>query len=129
MPKRTRELVGNGAVGDDANNRVTTPNTPMTPITPTTPQMCSASSPDMTPVASDLSPQQQQNHQHGGSNELTVYDIILCVSQAHRANCTYTDELTNGLLRKPISLKAENENDDGDVSEVKLIKFRIIFKR
>lgn len=101
-----------GPTVDDANNRVTTPNTPITPMTPTTPQMCSvASPPDITPLAPDPS-----QHQYANSNDLTVYDIILCVSQAHRAHCTYTEELTSGLLRKPLSLTADSEND-GEVSE------------
>ena len=30
-----------------------------------------------------------------------MYDIILSVSEAHRANCAYTEEKTRGLVRKP----------------------------
>jgi hypothetical protein len=31
-----------------------------------------------------------------------VYDIILTVSQAFHANSGYTEELTRGLVRKPL---------------------------
>lgn len=30
-----------------------------------------------------------------------MYDIIVSVCEAHRANCTYTEEKTRGLVRKP----------------------------
>lgn len=32
---------------------------------------------------------------------LAAYDIILTISQAHHANCAYTEEKTRGLIRKP----------------------------
>ena len=38
------------------------------------------------------------------TKQLAVYDIILTVSQAHHANCGYTEEQTRGLVRKPITL-------------------------
>ena len=108
VPKRSREISGN----EDPNVRVQTPSTPSTPITPTTPQMCSvASPPDIAPLAPDPS-------ELPGSTELTVYDVILCVSQAHRTHCTYTDELTRGLLRKPVTLPTDpvKVEDDCEVS-------------
>lgn len=38
------------------------------------------------------------------TKQLAVYDVILTVSQAHHANCGYTEEQTRGLVRKPITL-------------------------
>ncbi|XP_049819254.1 ecdysone-induced protein 78C isoform X2 [Aethina tumida] len=38
------------------------------------------------------------------SKQLAVYDVILTVSQAHHANCPYTEENTRNLVRKPIVL-------------------------
>lgn len=91
VPKRSRELCGND---DNTSIRVTTPTTP---LTPTTPQMCSvATPPDISPLAPD--------HELPGSTELSVYDVILCVSQAHRSHCTYIDELTRGIQRRPINI-------------------------
>lgn len=48
------------------------------------------------------------------SKELEVYDLILTVSQAHHANCAYTEESTRNLVRKsllqaPPSNQEENE--------------------
>ncbi|XP_017138790.1 ecdysone-induced protein 78C isoform X2 [Drosophila miranda] len=40
----------------------------------------------------------------GTANELTVYDVIVCVSQAHRLNCSYTEELTRELMRRPVTV-------------------------
>ncbi|XP_037040398.1 ecdysone-induced protein 78C isoform X2 [Bradysia coprophila] len=91
VPKRSRELCGND---DNTSVRVTTPTTP---LTPTTPQMCSvATPPDISPLAPDP--------ELPGSTELSVYDVILCVSQAHRLHCTYIDELTRGIQRRPINI-------------------------
>lgn len=36
------------------------------------------------------------------TKQLAVYDIILTVSQAHHANCGYTEEHTRNLVRKPL---------------------------
>lgn len=36
------------------------------------------------------------------TKQLAVYDIILTVSQAHHANCGYTEEHTRSLVRKPL---------------------------
>ncbi|RWS17566.1 ecdysone-induced protein 78C-like protein [Dinothrombium tinctorium] len=35
------------------------------------------------------------------NKQLAMYDIILTISQAHHANCAYTEEKTRGLTRKP----------------------------
>lgn len=35
------------------------------------------------------------------STSLAIYDIILTISQAHHAHCSYTEEKTRGLIRKP----------------------------
>ncbi|XP_075159931.1 ecdysone-induced protein 78C isoform X2 [Haematobia irritans] len=42
----------------------------------------------------------------GGNNgtELSVYDVIMCVSQAHRMNCAYTEEQTRDLMRRPLNV-------------------------
>lgn len=102
VPKRSREICG---VGDEPNVRVSTPTTP---LTPTTPQMCSiASPPDITPLLQDA--------ELPSTTEMSVYDVILCVSQAHRANCTYTDELTRDITRLPISMPITTIKEECDV--------------
>lgn len=110
VPKRTREVSGS----DDnpttihVSTPTSTPSTPITPITPTTPQMCSVASPtEIQPIVAD----HQIDQQHG-STDLTVYDIIMCVSQAHRTHCTYTEEITGNLLRKPITLPSDPVLDE-----------------
>lgn len=35
------------------------------------------------------------------SKQLAMYDIILTISQAHHAHCSYTEEKTRGLVKKP----------------------------
>lgn len=35
------------------------------------------------------------------NKQLAMYDIILTISQAHHANCAYTEEKTRGIVRKP----------------------------
>lgn len=44
-----------------------------------------------------------ENCSDNDGKNLAVYDIILMVSQAHHANCDYTEEQTRGLIRKPIA--------------------------
>ncbi|XP_075228918.1 ecdysone-induced protein 78C-like [Lycorma delicatula] len=39
----------------------------------------------------------------GDMKSLAAYDIILTISQAHHANCEYTEDQTRGLIRKPIT--------------------------
>ncbi|XP_071057425.1 ecdysone-induced protein 78C isoform X3 [Onthophagus taurus] len=47
------------------------------------------------------------------TKQLAVYDVILTVSQAHHANCGYTEDNTRNLIRKPLILPptAPEEND------------------
>ncbi|XP_046808071.1 ecdysone-induced protein 78C isoform X1 [Lucilia cuprina] len=40
----------------------------------------------------------------GTGTELSVYDVIMCVSQAHRMNCAYTEEQTRDLMRRPLNV-------------------------
>lgn len=40
----------------------------------------------------------------GPTAELTVYDVIMCVSQAHRMHCSYTEEQTRELMRRPVAV-------------------------
>ncbi|XP_067643061.1 ecdysone-induced protein 78C isoform X2 [Eurosta solidaginis] len=40
----------------------------------------------------------------GPAGELTVYDVIMCVSQAHRMHCSYTEEQTRELMRRPMAV-------------------------
>lgn len=42
-----------------------------------------------------------QSTKDSDSMQLAIYDIILTISQAHHANCAYTEEKTRGLIRKP----------------------------
>lgn len=37
------------------------------------------------------------------TKQLAVYDVILTVSQAHHANCGYTEDNTRNLVRKPLA--------------------------
>lgn len=79
-------------------------------------QMCpAATSPDMTPIASD------SDNNSPGSPQLTVFDIILNISQAHRSFCTYTDERIHGLVRNPITYpiisEIKEENAATSISE------------
>lgn len=117
VPKRSREL--SGSEDHPTNTRVSTPSSaPTTPITPTTPQMCSiVSPPDIAPLPPDPS-------DLPGSTDLTVYDVILCVSQAHRTHCTYTEEITRNLMRKPISLPTDPVlDDDCEVDKIFTLHF------
>lgn len=36
------------------------------------------------------------------AKDLALYDTILTISQAHHANCSYTDDKIKGLAKKPI---------------------------
>lgn len=46
------------------------------------------------------------------SKQLAVYDVILTVSQAHHANCGYTEENTRNLSRKPIVIPPSSPEDN-----------------
>ncbi|XP_037900670.1 ecdysone-induced protein 78C isoform X3 [Glossina fuscipes] len=108
--------------------------TPGTPNTPQTPQMCSiASSPSelsggcsatnnnnntnnnglggpANAGVGGLNAQQLNSvENHDGmmaspATELSVYDVIMCVSQAHRLNCSYTEEQTRELMRRSLNV-------------------------
>ncbi|CAH1371735.1 hypothetical protein MTP99_013194 [Tenebrio molitor] len=45
------------------------------------------------------------------TKQLAVYDVILTVSQAHHANCGYTEEHTRNLVRKPVVLPPASPAD------------------
>lgn len=48
------------------------------------------------------------------NKQLVIYDIILTISQAHHANCAYTEEKTRGLIRKPAVFSLNDAGADGD---------------
>lgn len=75
MPKRSRERSG-----EDTTRVPTTDTTELVTPANTTPEW----------ETSDI-------------KSLAAYDIILNVSQAHHANCEYTEEQTRGLIRRPIA--------------------------
>ncbi|XP_030765678.1 ecdysone-induced protein 78C isoform X2 [Sitophilus oryzae] len=59
------------------------------------------------------------------SKQVALYDVILEVSQAHHANCNYTDERTRSLQKRPFlpppRYKTEDDDedrDDGDSDQV-----------
>ncbi|EFA01351.2 E78 nuclear receptor [Tribolium castaneum] len=45
------------------------------------------------------------------TKQLAVYDVILTVSQAHHANCGYTEEHTRNLVRKPVVVPPSSPAD------------------
>lgn len=49
-----------------------------------------------------------------------MYDVILTVSQAHHANCGYTEEQTRNLVRKPLvvppTITSSSNQDEGEVA-------------
>lgn len=100
VPKRSREI----GSSDDMQIRVNTPSTP------TAPQICSVSStPEITTVVVQPEPAiDSPTSNLVVSPELNVYDVILCISQAHRTHCSYTDEQVRGLNRRPIPLPSSS---------------------
>ncbi|CAH2009122.1 unnamed protein product [Acanthoscelides obtectus] len=46
------------------------------------------------------------------TKQLAVYDVILTVSQAHHANCSYTEDNTRSLTRKPVTPPSFNTAPD-----------------
>lgn len=72
----------------------------------------------------------EQEQSDTDSKQLAVYDVILTISQAHHANCGYTEEHTRNLVRKPLILPSaltssssssnsnNNSNNGQDESEV-----------
>jgi hypothetical protein len=55
--------------------------------------------------ASHMNNNNNNNNNNSDDNqELSVYDVILCVSQAHRTHCTYTESATKGLNHRPLTM-------------------------
>lgn len=50
------------------------------------------------------------------TKQLAVYDVILTVSQAHHANCAYTEENTRSLARKQLTLPLTSNQSPGAAS-------------
>ncbi|XP_017784828.1 PREDICTED: ecdysone-induced protein 78C isoform X1 [Nicrophorus vespilloides] len=50
------------------------------------------------------------------SKQLAVYDVIQTVSQAHNANCGYTEEHTRNLVRKPLAQPPPTSPEDNEVA-------------
>ncbi|XP_076062691.1 ecdysone-induced protein 78C-like isoform X2 [Oratosquilla oratoria] len=48
------------------------------------------------------------------TQQLAIYDIILTISQAHHANCAYTEEKTRALVRKPILFNSNASEGSSD---------------
>lgn len=44
------------------------------------------------------------NNNSDENQELSVYDVILCVSQAHRTHCSYTESAVKGLNHRPLTM-------------------------
>lgn len=79
-----------------------------------------ATSPEMSPIIPDPMQDSLVSGNGGGNGggeppELSVYDIILCISQAHRTYCAYTDDRIRGLARCPIVVPAPENKDDNNV--------------
>lgn len=47
------------------------------------------------------------------STSLAMYDIILTISQAHHAHCSYTEEKTRGIIRKPAIFSLDEYTNNG----------------
>lgn len=53
----------------------------------------------------DASHMNNNNNNNSDENqELSVYDVILCVSQAHRSHCSYTENTVKGLNHRPLTM-------------------------
>ncbi|XP_037803702.1 ecdysone-induced protein 78C-like [Penaeus monodon] len=50
------------------------------------------------------------------NKQLAIYDIILTISQAHHANCAYTEEKTRALVRKPIIFNTSEVSSDPEAA-------------
>ncbi|KAB7503396.1 hypothetical protein Anas_00657, partial [Armadillidium nasatum] len=50
------------------------------------------------------------------SRQQALYDVILTISQAHHANCAYTEEKTRSLLRKHIIFNPSDGQTDPDTA-------------
>ncbi|XP_060521024.1 ecdysone-induced protein 78C [Cylas formicarius] len=109
VPKRSRERNAE----DNPSPRVsTTAPDVVAVVTPPTP----------TETLSPSSVSSNPGSMESETKQMAVYDIILGVSQAHHANCGYTEERTRNLQRRslvpPPRYKAEDDEDeDGDDGE------------
>lgn len=146
VPKRSRELCGSNICDNGSMVAVTTIDDTSTPpsslridvVAPLTPQnisqLCSSAVTQSTDANSFDSDQAcdvpaspttittttatTTNSNSTSASELSVYELIICVSQAHRSNCTYTDELTVSLSRRPIQMSAILLKDEFEVHSV-----------
>lgn len=122
-----------------ANIRVNTPTAPSTYLSSTTTtsstsQLCSTTSTppteQITYITTDFADTSKNNNENVNNNnnlninqEMSVYDLILCISQAHRTHCTYTESLLKGLNHRPLqtpsasSVSNMNSNDQIQVKE------------
>ncbi|KAG7169548.1 Ecdysone-induced protein 78C-like [Homarus americanus] len=50
------------------------------------------------------------------NKQLAIYDIILTISQAHHANCAFTEEKTRALVRKPIIFNTSEVTSDPEAA-------------
>lgn len=138
VPKRSRDLSTTSIATSTTHSSSTGPVTPTTPngsdelVTATrvnTPNnianissnngnnnSSSSSTPQMCPVATSPDLILPDSDSTSESHDLTVYDIILCVSQAHRTYCTYTDDHVRRLTRCPITIPVSENKDDNNVS-------------
>lgn len=113
-----------------ANIRVNTPTAPSSYLsssttTSSTSQLCSTTSTppieqityittDITDTAQLVSKNNNENVNNNNNNlninqELSVYDLILCISQAHRTHCTYTESLLKGLNHRPLQTPSASQ--------------------
>ncbi|XP_046608258.1 ecdysone-induced protein 78C isoform X1 [Neodiprion virginianus] len=97
VPKRSRDRGQDDAV-------LTT--TGVQPITGTGNSQPPPSTTDRVPPAA-VEPDQSD----ADTKQLAVYDVILTVSQAHHAHCGFTEELTRGLVRKPMVMPPASPED------------------
>ncbi|XP_063701492.1 ecdysone-induced protein 78C [Culicoides brevitarsis] len=86
---------------------------------PNTPQMCPSvanSPPEVLSPSSTTTTTSTNFVVSAADHELSVYDVILCVSQAHHAFCTYTDEHIRTLTRYPITMPVSENTEDNNVA-------------
>lgn len=75
------------------------------------PQMCSTTStPPIEYISSDMIEASHMSNNNNNNNisddnqELSVYDVILCVAQAHRAHCNFTESAIKALNLNPLNM-------------------------
>jgi len=94
VPKRSRERTSTGSsevTSNSSDNGVSSPETAN-----------SSSALPVPLVSGELSPNNHDSPNSVESKQLALYDVILTISQAHHAHCSYTEEKTKGLVRKPL---------------------------